>query len=159
MATSKSTVVGIRLDHERRAWVEAEAARLGVSVRGLFEGMIDGARSGEAAEASRAGAGLGSGVPGSVSDQPSEQTPPTPRGEAAPAAEELGSVDSPFETPPTTAAGSSHWSPFGPVTALPGGLIRGAFTLTAGLIESSAQCATKKLGTCALTRRWAERSL
>ena len=41
MATTKSTVVGIRLDHERRAWVEAEAARLGVSVRGLFEGMID----------------------------------------------------------------------------------------------------------------------
>ena len=47
MATTKSTVVGIRLDHERRAWVEAEAARLGVSVRGLFEGMIDEARSGE----------------------------------------------------------------------------------------------------------------
>src|SRR5271156_3655516 len=47
MATTKSTVVGIRLDHERRAWVEAEAARLGVSVRGLFEGMIDEARSEE----------------------------------------------------------------------------------------------------------------
>ena len=47
MATTKSTVVGIRLDHERRAWVEAEAARLGVSVRGLFEGMIDEAGSGD----------------------------------------------------------------------------------------------------------------
>ena len=47
MATTKSTVVGIRLDHERRAWVEAEAARRGLSVRGLFEGMIDEARSGE----------------------------------------------------------------------------------------------------------------
>ena len=47
MATTKSTVVGIRLDHERRAWVEAEAARLGVSVRGLFEGMIDEARAWE----------------------------------------------------------------------------------------------------------------
>src|ERR1700722_15959797 len=47
MATTKSTVVGIRLDHERRAWVEAEAARLGVSVRGLFEGVIADARSEE----------------------------------------------------------------------------------------------------------------
>ena len=63
MATTKSTVVGIRLDHERRAWVEAEAARLGVSVRGLFEGMIDEARTEGRAEASRAIAGLGSAAP------------------------------------------------------------------------------------------------
>ena len=62
MATTKSTVVGIRLDHDRRAWVEAEAARLGVSIRGLFEGMIDEARTGEK-EASRAIAGLGSAGP------------------------------------------------------------------------------------------------
>ena len=53
MATTKSTVVGIRLDHERRAWVEAEAARLGVSVRGLFEGMIDEARSEETSAVAR----------------------------------------------------------------------------------------------------------
>ena len=53
MATTKSTVVGIRLDHERRAWVEAEAARLGLSVRGLFEGMIDEARAAEAGPAAR----------------------------------------------------------------------------------------------------------
>ena len=63
MATSKSTVVGIRLDHDRRAWVEAEAARLGVSMRGLFEGMIDEARTGGPAEASRAIAGLGRQLP------------------------------------------------------------------------------------------------
>src|SRR5271165_430214 len=55
MATSKSTVVGIRLDHDRRAWVEAEAARRGVSVRGLFEGMIDGARTDEAGDAPSGG--------------------------------------------------------------------------------------------------------
>ena len=63
MATTKSTVVGIRLDNDRRAWVEGEAARLGVSVRGLFEGMIDAAREGETMEADRAISGLGSGIP------------------------------------------------------------------------------------------------
>ena len=47
MATSKSTVLGIRLDHDRRAWVEAAAAEEGVTVRGLFEQMIDRARTGE----------------------------------------------------------------------------------------------------------------
>ena len=75
MATTKSTVVGIRLDHERRAWVEAEAARLGVSVRGLFEGMIDEARSGEQAEADRAIAGLGSAGPSQVAGQSAEESP------------------------------------------------------------------------------------
>src|SRR5580693_1014035 len=110
MATTKSTVVGIRLDHERRAWVEAEAARLGVSVRGLFEGMIDEARSDERAEASRAVAGLGSGVPGSVSGQPAHQTSPTSSGREASTVWEPGSVNSPFETPPTTAPGSSPWA-------------------------------------------------
>jgi len=47
MATSKSTVLGIRLDHDRRAWVEAAAAEEGVTVRVLFEQMIDQARTGE----------------------------------------------------------------------------------------------------------------
>jgi len=46
MATSKSTVLGIRLDHDRRAWVEAAAAEEGVTVRALFEQMIDRARTG-----------------------------------------------------------------------------------------------------------------
>ncbi len=76
MATTKSTVMGIRLDHDRRAWVEAEAARLGVSVRGLFEAMIDAARIGDTAEATLATPGLGSAVPGSVTDQPADQTTP-----------------------------------------------------------------------------------
>ncbi len=48
MPSSKTTVLGIRLDHERRAWVEAEAARHGVTVRALFEYMIDEARYEEA---------------------------------------------------------------------------------------------------------------
>jgi hypothetical protein len=44
MTSSKTTVLGIRLDHERRAWIEAEAARQGVSIRAYFESMIDEAR-------------------------------------------------------------------------------------------------------------------
>jgi hypothetical protein len=45
MPSSKTTVLGIRLDHERRGWIEAEAARQGVSIRTYFEHMIDEARS------------------------------------------------------------------------------------------------------------------
>jgi hypothetical protein len=45
MTSSKTTVLGIRLDHERRAWIEAEAARQGVSIRAFFESMIDEART------------------------------------------------------------------------------------------------------------------
>jgi hypothetical protein len=48
MPSSKTTVLGIRLDHERRAWVEAEAARHGVTIRAFFESMIDEARYEEA---------------------------------------------------------------------------------------------------------------
>ena len=158
MATSKSTVVGIRLDHERRAWVEGEAARLGVSVRGLFEGMIDSARSGETAEAIRAIAGLGSAVPGPETHHRADETTSTSSGEGRATAEEPGSVNNTPFTPRGEAPGSSLWPDMGSVTALPGGLIRGAFTLTARVIEASAHCVTKGLGTCASTRRRAERS-
>lgn len=44
MTSSKTTVLGIRLDHERRGWIEAEAARQGLSIRAYFERMIDEAR-------------------------------------------------------------------------------------------------------------------
>lgn len=46
MNAPKTTVVGIRLDPERRGWIEAEAARQGVSIRTYFERMIDEARYG-----------------------------------------------------------------------------------------------------------------
>jgi hypothetical protein len=140
MATSKSTVVGIRLDHDRRAWVEAEAARLGVSMRGLFEGMIDEARGGGPAEASRAIAGLGSAAP-------------TPA--AVPPAEEAAASGSSSNSP----SASSPWSGVGAVTALPTGLIREAFSLTASLIELSGRVATNRLESCVLTRRCGRRSL
>ncbi len=41
MATTKSSVLGLRIDHDRRAWVEAEAARQGLTIRTLFEGFIE----------------------------------------------------------------------------------------------------------------------
>jgi hypothetical protein len=49
IATTKTTVLGIRLDHDRRAWVEDAAARDGVTVRAFFERMIDEARADEMA--------------------------------------------------------------------------------------------------------------
>ena len=140
MATSKSTVVGIRLDHDRRAWVEAEAARLGVSMRGLFEGMIDEARSGGPAEASRAIAGLGSVAPAPAAAPPAGETTAAASSSSSPSA-------------------SSPWSGVGAVTALPTGLIREAFSLTASLIELSGRVATNRLESCVLTRRCGRRSL
>ena len=150
MATTKSTVVGIRLDHERRAWVEAEAARLGVSVRGLFEGMIDEARSGEKAEADRAIAGLGSAGPGQAAEQSATEMPATAGPEQSAPSDPFGRVNAPPSAP---------WSGVGSVTALPGGLIREGLSLTTSLIELSARCATRRLNNCVLTRRWGDRSL
>lgn len=49
IATTKTTVLGIRLDHDRRTWVEDAAAREGVTVRAYFEGLIDQARRDEEA--------------------------------------------------------------------------------------------------------------
>jgi hypothetical protein len=141
MATTKSTVVGIRLDHERRAWVEAEADRLGVSVRGLFEGMIDEARSGEQADADRAIAGLGSAGPSQVAGQSAEESPAA---ESSEPSEPSGRVNAPPSPP---------WSGVGSVTALPGGLIREALSLTTSLFELGGRCATKRLRSCVLTRR------
>ena len=158
MATTKSSVVGIRLDHERRAWVEGEAARLGVSVRGLFEGMIDEARSGEAVGAARAVAGLGGAAPGPAGGPPVETTAKSnPEDEATGAP--IGSVNTESSSPLRALPGRSLLPDFGSVTALPGGLIRGACSLTASLIESSGRCATKRLGVCALTRHRGDRSV
>ena len=159
MATSKSTVVGIRLDHDRRAWAEAEAARLGVSMRGLFEGMIDEARSGGPAAASRDIAGLGSAAPAAAEVPPPEETTadsgakqPTDVGQ--PGSVHAGPASS-FRPPPA----SSPWSGVGVVTALPTGLIREAFSLTASLIELSGRVATNRLESCVLTRRCGRRPL
>jgi hypothetical protein len=49
IATTKSSVLGLRLDNDRRAWVEATAIEQGVSVRAVFEALIDRARAEELA--------------------------------------------------------------------------------------------------------------
>ena len=158
MATSKSTVVGIRLDHDRRAWVEAEAARRGVSMRGLFEGMIDEARTGGPAEASRAIAGLGSAAPATASVISAAETRADPGAPQPGAPGQPGSVHG-ASSPPASPSSSSPWSGVGAVTALPTGLVREAFSLTASLIELSGRLATDRLERCVLTRRCGRRAL
>ncbi len=159
MATSKSTVVGIRLDHDRRAWVEAEAARLGVSMRGLFEGMIDEARSGGPAEASRAIAGLGSAAPAATAVTPAEQAEAGPGARRSTDMGQSGSANAGPSSSSSSPPASSPWSGVGMVTALPTGLIREAFSLTASLIELSGRVATNRLESCVLTRRCGRRPL
>jgi hypothetical protein len=155
MATSKSTVVGIRLDHERRAWVEAEAARLGVSIRGLFEGMIDEARAIDQADASRAIAGLGSVAPDPVATEGFQTPGAVSTGTMSGDAEGQSGVNA----APTSAPSSSRWPDLGSATAVPGGLIREALSLTASLIELGGRCATRQLESCVLTRHVRKRSV
>lgn len=150
MATSKSTVLGIRLDHHRRAWIEAEAARRGLSVRGLIEEMIDGAQAGEAADEARetaSGPRRATAELHAVGDSGATTT-----GRAWAKAQQGGvhTATAPFGTAP-------DWSPrpaFGWVTSLPRGLVRGACSFTAGLIEASGRYGTNRLGRCRLVRRW-----
>ena len=154
MASTKSTVLGIRLDHGRRAWVESEAARLGLSVRALFEGMIDGARTGEEEDAASAIAGLGP-VPGAVGgDCPVN----SPAGTVGP--EEPSTVGPPggVNTARPLPAGSSPWPDLGTVTALPGGLIRAAVSITTGLIQTGGRRARSRLEHCPVVRQWSSRS-
>jgi hypothetical protein len=159
MATTKSTVVGIRLDHERRAWVEGEAARLGVSVRGLFEGMIDEARAGETAGATRAIAGLGPMAQGAAEAPPGEEATATPEPEEGATGAAARVVNTESSSPFRALPGRSLFPDFGSVTGLPAGLLRGACSLTASLIESSSRCATKRLGGCVFTRNRSDRSV
>jgi hypothetical protein len=161
MASTKSTVVGIRLDHERRAWVEAEAARLGVSVRGLFEGMIDEARSGGTAGAVRSGDGPETAVAPPAADTPEDDTAPAAGSEGEGTAVPPGGVTADRVN---TAASASRRPTcglpgLGSIAAFPVGLLRGACSITAGVIESTGRCATKRLGGCVLTRGRADRSV
>jgi hypothetical protein len=159
MATSKSTVVGIRLDHDRRAWVEAEAARRGVSMRGLFEGMIDEARTGGPAEASRAIAGLGSAAPAVAAEPPAEEPTADIGAQRPVAVDHPESVNAAASLPLGSPSGSSTWAGVGAVTALPTSLMREAFSLTASVIELSGRLAADRLERCVLTRRCGRRTL
>ncbi len=149
MATTKSTVVGIRLDHDRRAWVEAEAARRGVSVRVLFEGMIDGARTGETADdAARAIAGLGSTPAPAVTDSNGDRVGDASGVDEASAASSSEGVNTQSASRP----GSAPFPDLGSLTGLPSGMIRGAFSITTGLIRSSGRLARSRIESCPVTR-------
>ncbi len=151
MATTKSTVVGIRLDHDRRAWVEAEAARRGVSVRVLFEGMIDGARTGETADDTARAIATPAPV---VTDGNGDLVGDSSGMDAA-------SVATSSEGVHTRSASRSGPSPFpdlGSLTGLPTGMIRGAFSITTGLIRSSGRCARSRIESCPVTRLLGGRS-
>jgi len=153
MATTKSTVVGIRLDHDRRAWVEAEAARRGVSVRVLFEGMIDGARTGERADdAARAIAGLGSKPAPVVTDINGDRVRDASGVDEASAASSSEGVNT------QSASRSGSFPDLGSLTGLPSGMIRGAFSITTGLIRSSGRCARSRIESCPVTRLLGGRS-
>jgi hypothetical protein len=154
MASTKSTVLGIRLDRDRRAWVESEAARLGVSVRALFEGMIDGARTGEEEDADRAIAGLGPAPGAAAGGRPVNSPAGTVGPEEPSTAGPAGGVN----TERSLWAGSSPWPDLGPVTALPGGLIRIALSITTGLIQTGGRCARSTLEHCPVARQWSSRS-
>jgi hypothetical protein len=154
MASSKSTVLGIRLDHDRRAWVESEAARLGVSMRAFFEEMIDGARTGDEEDAARAIAGLGPALGATGGDRPVHGTAGTVGPEDPSTVAPAAGVN----TLRTLPAGSSPWPDLGPVTALPGGLIRIALSITTGLIQTGGRCARSTLEHCPVVRQWSSRS-
>ena len=158
MATTKSTVVGIRLDHERRAWVEAEAARLGVSVRGLFEGMIDEARLGEAGPTAMRPEDLSQDPPPPFHPSVDDVTVTSRLGGSA-SSEQQESSHAESASASRPASSGSSLPGIGTVAGIPGGILRGAFSLTTNVIEQGGRCATKRLSSCVLTRRWFERSL
>jgi hypothetical protein len=158
MATTKSTVVGIRLDHERRAWVESEAARLGVSVRGLFEGMIDEARSGES-EPAVARPGESAGHPArEFHSSVDEIATSSHSGGSVPFEQQESGRPGDASTQRPTASGPSVPG-IGLIAGIPCGILRGAVSLTANMIESSGRHAENRLRSCVLTRRWVDRSL
>jgi hypothetical protein len=151
MATSKSTVLGLRLDHDRRAWVEAEAARRGVTVRVLFEGLIDQAQAGESAGDLGAAAPSESAVGPGVGDHSAEGfTGGTGSGESA---ADFGTGS---WAPP--ACGSSPRPDVGSLAALPARLIRGAISLPVNILKTSGRCAHKSLEGCPALRSWSGRS-
>ena len=145
MVTSKSTVLGIRLDHDRRAWVESEAAEQGVTVRVLFERMIDRARAGETEPEATAGSG---------SDMASSSVPDSRPPNAATG---MGVNTAAAAQPPLRDEASSSvqtpsrlspCSDLARVAALSGEMIHTGFSLTTALIETGGHCFRWSWKTC-----------
>jgi hypothetical protein len=139
MVTSKSTVLGLRLDHHRRAWVEGEAARRGVTVRVLFEGLIDQAQAGEFA-----GADMGAVAPSEsatgqgVGDRSTE-------GFTGGAGSGGSAADWGTGSSARPASGSSPRPDVGSLAELPARLIRGAISLPVNILRTSGRCAQRAL--------------
>ena len=122
MSSSKSTVVGVRLDHDRRAWVEAEAGRRGITVRVLFEEFIDRARTGETDT-----------PPRSLTDgETLSAVTPAPEFDAAPTG----------DGPRSAASSSRPWpcSEMARLPGLPGAAMRTALSITAALVRVGGGC-------------------
>ena len=142
MVTSKSTVLGLRLDHDRRAWVEAEAARRGVTVRVLFEGLIDGAQAGRSAGTDE-GAAESATAPG-VGDRSAEGTGARFGGPPGPGP----------SRPPVLRRGPT----LGPSQRYQGDSSGGSISLPVNILKTSGRYAHKSLEGCPALRSWSGRS-
>ncbi len=146
MVTSKSTVLGLRLDHERRAWVESEAAEQGVTVRVLFERMIDRARADEAEPEATPGSGPAPASSPVPSGRPGDGVSGTGVNTAAAAATSpLGDWASSSGLPPW---GSSQPSDLARLVALPGEMIHAGVFVATTVIGTSGRCVRWSWQTC-----------
>jgi hypothetical protein len=143
IATSKSTVLGLRLDHDRRAWVEAAAAQAGLSVRGFFEGLIDRARlegtgGGVEDEPVPSDAGVHPGDELATGDEPTAEgaagSGARPRVAWGEPAERARGRTGPWRPAPRPAPEVPR------LLLLPGQMLGAATAATATLIESGGRC-------------------
>jgi hypothetical protein len=115
----------------RRAWLEAEAARQGVTIRVLVERMIDEGRALEATATHEAAVAA------------ETESAPGP-GSGHRISEPITEPESVDHGPPKR---SSPWAEVVPVTELPGEVIRTGISLTATVVRSSGHFAVSTLRT------------
>ena len=124
----------MRLDHDRRAWVEAEAGRRGVTVRVLFEEFIDRARTGVDTTAVASYP-----TQGSVTDGEPLTATATPESDEAPTDDSrlLSAASAPQSRP---------WpcSEVARVSGLPGAAIRVVLSLTSALARAGGACVLRR---------------
>jgi hypothetical protein len=138
IVSSKTTVLGLRLDHDRRAWVEATAARRGTTVRGFFEVLIDRARIEDE----------GGGHQRTRDDEPDEAGRWDQPGDRAPAGAGAdaglgapGGRDRFGSGPPASGwPGFDSLSDLRRVVSVPGQMIGTAASVSAALLESGGRC-------------------
>jgi len=143
MVTSKSTVLGTRLDHDRRAWVESEAAEQGVTVRVLFERMIDRARAGETEPEAAPGAGPAAASGSVTSLRPLNDVTGvnTTEDQASSRRDEISRPAPPPSVP-------SQPSDLERLVALPGEMIHAGVFVATTIMETSGRCVRWSWHTC-----------